>query len=146
MTLDFHGKNTCLVTVMSDWLFPLPPICNIIENYMFLLTEHGYFKSVLGTEFRPHSQYKNDQYLPKKWLKIPSLEFPSESEPSSSNTCSRLVSLCKPSYPQIIKAIPKLSFTSNSSILNSLYGTRSYAEGFNHLKLQLCWTENSQFL
>ena len=45
----------------------------------------------------------------------------------------------------IFKVIPKLSITSNSSILYFLYGARSYAEEFDHLKLQLCKTENSQF-
>ena len=77
----------------------------------------------------------------QKWLKIPDLKFLSELEPSSANTCSRLVSLCKLSYPQIIKVIPKLLVTSNSSMLYFLYGARSYAEEFNHLKLQLCRTE-----
>ena len=86
-------------------------------------------------EFRPHSQCKNDQYFPQKWLKIPNLKFLSELNLSSSNTCSRLVSLCKLSYPQIRKVIQKLSITSNSSILYFLYGARSYryAEEFNHL-------------
>ena len=118
---------------------------NFLEETKYSTSIQGFFKCVFGAEFRPHSQCKNNQYFLKIWLKIPKLKFLSESEPSSANTCSRLVSLCKPSYPQIMKVIPKLSITSNSSILYFLYGARSYAEEFNHLKLQLCRTGNSQF-
>ena len=47
----------------------------------------GFFQVRFG------GQCKTDQYFPKKCLKIPNLKFLSESEPSSSNTCSRFVSL-----------------------------------------------------
>ena len=117
-----------------------------ITNYHRMLGLTGIFQVCFGAEFRPHSLCENDQYFPKKWLKIPNLKFLSESEPSSSNTCSRLASLKrKPSVPQIIKVIPKLSISSNSSILCFLYGAMLFAKKFNHLKLQLCRTENSQF-
>ena len=122
---------------------------NVILNSIQFVSHCRDFSSpFFGPNFGPIPICKNDQYFPPKWLKIPNLKFLSESEPSNSNTCSRLVSLCRPSYPQIMKVIPKLSITSNSGILYFLYCARSYmyAEEFNHLKLQLCRTENSQFI
>ena len=72
------------------WIHVQLNTMNEINDFVF----KGFFKSVFGAEFRPHSQCKNDQYFPKKWLKIPNLKLLSESELICSNTCSRLVSLC----------------------------------------------------
>ena len=124
--------NTCINYNLNLW-----HVVNFFHILSFVMS--GIFQVRFGAEFWPHSHCKNDQYFPPKWLKIPNLKFLSESEPNSSNSCSR------PCYPQIMKVIPKLFITSNSSLLYFLYGARSYAEEFNHLKLQLCRTENSQF-
>ena len=113
--------NTCINYNLNVW-----HVVNFFHILSFVMS--GIFQVHFGAEFWPHSQCKNDQYFPQKWLKIPNLKFLSESEPSSSNTCFR------PSYPQIMKVIPKLTITSNSSILYFLYGARSYAEELNHLK------------
>ena len=60
---------------------------NLIEVFKDLKFR-DFSSPFLWPSLGPSPNGKNGKYFPEKWAKIPNLKFLSESEPSSSNTCS----------------------------------------------------------
>ena len=70
---SYKIKNIIIQCIRTKWQHSEECMCHL--RNIAMRESQGFFKSIFGAEFRPHSQCKNDQYFPPNGWKFPIWNF-----------------------------------------------------------------------